>query len=845
MRSYFPSTHTRALELLEQGRSPLIVGAPGAGKSTLFDAIIAAGTPPLVLRGSAGAIEPFDSLRLSGWAHGAQAGTATSAAVEFLTDAIIDRGLAIDDLDLLDPSTRAAVDHVMRTSRKPILATSRHTSHRRDGGPMPLLPFGVTLQLGALSTGDFAEYMNEFLPGIANTSTLALLYSASGGIPGLAREIVETTLAHDGLIQLNGNWFLTEDLWNDELTMSMLEFLQPTTSDQIALLGRLAERGPIDFELATELGSRADLDHLLDAGLLAISVETERSLVSIRPGLVGDYLLHTNGSSVEAEGLHSSVYMDEVFTLRRLTPSQIDTIHRRNQRALSLSQKAWRESPTARTAVPLLNQLLVAGRAPSNLLEVLGHTVPDQCEPKDEVALLTWEAQWHAWHGHDMPAARAMLWDGIAKYPSELQELVRVYMTLQSCSSLPPEDISLEQALALQSKIQPAATLSTIPPPPSKQDLLTPGWAALAAGRANEALEKFAEARAELGEDIKIPPLEWLTDFGEEFAMLAANQIPGAIRVAAQRRDEAISELSIIKLRAQTLVLVTVLYVQGRDEIAQEMLDDLLLTNNATIDEVPFQTAELAFMAVVHARRGHFERAEIYQQQAERLGVDNPPTPLGSPVWSRAVIDSMTGESDGMAALWSEGEKFAQQGLYVSAMMTWLTVTKAWSPRQLERIKEVASLTQLEVFTEFIAYHEALSAQDASALLECSDRLENVSYLLHAAAASAHAAKLLAAQGDPTGAASADATAARLASSIGFSLVDVLAGRSVEDALTPREREITAMVAQGDSNAQVAETLGLSVRTVETHVRRVLHKLGVANRHELRKTWNRGDGSGE
>ncbi len=51
-------------------------------------------------------------------------------------------------------------------------------------------------------------------------------------------------------------------------------------------------------------------------------------------------------------------------------------------------------------------------------------------------------------------------------------------------------------------------------------------------------------------------------------------------------------------------------------------------------------------------------------------------------------------------------------------------------------------------------------------------------------------------------------------------------------ALTARERDVLARMAEGRTNRQIAAELVLSERTVETHVAHVLGKLGVANRAE-------------
>jgi DNA-binding NarL/FixJ family response regulator len=46
-------------------------------------------------------------------------------------------------------------------------------------------------------------------------------------------------------------------------------------------------------------------------------------------------------------------------------------------------------------------------------------------------------------------------------------------------------------------------------------------------------------------------------------------------------------------------------------------------------------------------------------------------------------------------------------------------------------------------------------------------------------------------------------------------------------ALTPREREVLALVAEGRTNRGVARRLWLTERTVETHIANILAKLGI------------------
>ncbi|WP_119287842.1 response regulator transcription factor [Streptomyces sp. YIM 130001] len=48
--------------------------------------------------------------------------------------------------------------------------------------------------------------------------------------------------------------------------------------------------------------------------------------------------------------------------------------------------------------------------------------------------------------------------------------------------------------------------------------------------------------------------------------------------------------------------------------------------------------------------------------------------------------------------------------------------------------------------------------------------------------------------------------------------------------LTPREKDVLALLAEGDTNADIAKSLGMQESTVKSHVSRILTTLGVTNR---------------
>jgi DNA-binding CsgD family transcriptional regulator len=80
-----------------------------------------------------------------------------------------------------------------------------------------------------------------------------------------------------------------------------------------------------------------------------------------------------------------------------------------------------------------------------------------------------------------------------------------------------------------------------------------------------------------------------------------------------------------------------------------------------------------------------------------------------------------------------------------------------------------------------------------------------------------------------------EAAAARLAAACGGARTPALlaVGDTPAVQLTRRERDVARLAAEGRTNAEIADRLQVSVRTVEGHLYQAFAKLGVTRRSDL------------
>jgi DNA-binding CsgD family transcriptional regulator len=131
------------------------------------------------------------------------------------------------------------------------------------------------------------------------------------------------------------------------------------------------------------------------------------------------------------------------------------------------------------------------------------------------------------------------------------------------------------------------------------------------------------------------------------------------------------------------------------------------------------------------------------------------------------------------------------------------------------------------------AFVNALADGAARGLEHTARELERFGMVLLAGEAYARTAELHTAAGDSRAATTAQRRARALARKSPGAVLPVLGQLPAEAPLTAREREIALLVARKLSSREVADRLGISVRTVDDHLQQIYGKFGIRNREQL------------
>jgi DNA-binding CsgD family transcriptional regulator/energy-coupling factor transporter ATP-binding protein EcfA2 len=149
-----------------------------------------------------------------------------------------------------------------------------------------------------------------------------------------------------------------------------------------------------------------------------------------------------------------------------------------------------------------------------------------------------------------------------------------------------------------------------------------------------------------------------------------------------------------------------------------------------------------------------------------------------------------------------------------------------------ERMQPLADEVEGELVPTMAFHARSLALGDAVGLERAASAFERMGSSLYAAEAAAQAHHVYLARGLPRVARVAAARASLLAAKCPGVRTPALAD-AVPVPLTPRELQTARLAAEGTSSRELAQRLGISVRTVDNHLGRIYSKLGISGRQEL------------
>ncbi|MEV4349320.1 LuxR C-terminal-related transcriptional regulator [Actinoplanes sp. NPDC049596] len=315
-------------------------------------------------------------------------------------------------------------------------------------------------------------------------------------------------------------------------------------------------------------------------------------------------------------------------------------------------------------------------------------------------------------------------------------------------------------------------------------------------------------------------------------------------------RDKSIASLPIA-LTMRTVSLV----VQGELSAAESLLEDFDAVRQATgIFDAPYAELLLAIW------RGRTEKAaDLLAAMTDDANMRGEGVTLIAVAWMRALLLNSLGRyEEAAAAAVQATEPEREMGFITLCALAELATAAARAGRPETAAPALARLTSMteasgtEWAQGVTARCRAMLAESESAephFRESITRLGRTRIRGELARAHLYYGEWLQENGRQDDARRELHTAHTMFTEMGMGTFDVLATRGLggigekvdigpkaeSSTLTPQERQIVRLVRDGLSNAEVADRLFISPRTVEWHLSKVFAKLGVTSRRQLRR----------
>ncbi|BBC32415.1 hypothetical protein SGFS_037090 [Streptomyces graminofaciens] len=802
--------------------------------------------------------------------------------------------VGIDDAHLVDAVAGDRLHRLVAAGRLSVLATARQDASAPPGIDKLWVERLVEhIEVAPFDSTALGSVLHARLGGHIDTSTLERLWAATHGNALMLRELVEHALEDESLTCVNGTWVwggLTERP-GKRLSDVIRVGLRDLSHDEHELVHMLAVAEPLEAEIVTSFGLAKAAESLDLRGI--ISVERTRARVRLRlaiplsrvvvasrmSDLTAQRLRRQVADALERTGARREDDILRIVSLRMeaglvpgreqlLTAARTAIRRKDNTLAERLCLLALRDSPSE-AETSLFDPVPQSARYGAGLRRVLARVGSDPANATDCVraALLLGQVLVGKGDHEDAETVLATALDSGVEVPLDeyvvatharvinmawslrrVADAGRVLAT--AIAAIGPEHAGMLHATramiaVLSDQLQSAVDIGDSVLCDESADLPV----------TQTLLPTVTFARTELGDPAgalalldryREVSLDWDTD-----AMLLANAVSarcsyllGNLRGAAEELDAIHRDAADRQpvLMQSVLDRARLLRLLGQPEHAVILLRQSLAVE--TTHEFPATKAwPLAQLAGALAESGRHAEAlrTLVEVRSVRSEILSSPIAEDEIEYESALVLAHTGDHSGAVAQAREVvERAGAAGRLVRAVFALHLAARITDGAAL-RFRDQALLLAARNtggIVRVIADHvRALADGDGNALTKVSEQFSDMGALPLAAEAAALAVRAHRASGQRRKGREAWAACRELLRGCDSGLPPWTDRESTQERdvapLTPREREVAALASTGLSNRDIADRLVVSVRTVENHLHRIYHKLGITARSDL------------
>lgn len=750
--------------------------------------------------------------------------------------------ILVDDWEDLDEASWGVIETVRRVTGTPFALTKlKGTSARQTPSGLSSASGEPTLVLETqpLRFEELEMVLADRLEGPIETGTMNRIYSKTGGNVGLALAMVDSAV-REGRLGRHGDqpWSSAGVLWTPGMRAvleTQLIGLTPAARDGVEIIAML---GAADIETVRKLVAWESLELLEANSLIAFVSSTNGTLVTVIPPLLVEYFRHepTGARRIRLSELilqRIGAGPSEAAALDRwLSPNSGDldngallpALIRERARSRRFEAGAeWELIPSPANATEYIRALLQssAGAVTSTVDHVFAQTDSSIGDAEARAWFVTLHAQWLAYAKHQLDEALVVLRSAVPDLGPYAKIVCAVEIGILTYLETTPSDYA--ERLQVEADLPPSVQLTQY----EIQMLVL------------VKLCRFAEAGRVYEEVKKLDPKgeRWQTKALYGLALLHNGQYAESIRTLRNGFNEARGRLDMDASRAFGAVLASCYIHSGDYEEIDSVLNSALAIGEPVIFAPGTQLALLAVASNVASRRGNTALVERYDAEASQSWVVDGPMPAQSVSWLKAQTLVLNGNPrEASDVLWEAGDALWQRQALLAAIAPML-VSLELNP-QAERFSDVKRLLEeIPEATAFWAqakYLEAVTAGDTDKLFESGKELFEGGRFGLAISALQQAEAAYLERGLSKEAEACRGFESKVRATVRSTQLDINRFSSYRMALSARETQVAKLAAAGLANAEIATQLVISVRTVESHMRRILRKLDLTGRDELR-----------